>query len=101
MQLQEKSIWFNKNFVANPTTNAQEGCAGCFFRAHKAYCYKVTCTYLLQNGLQTFQWQPVHNHFIFGWQELSEFFGSTYTQDVKDISRQKIEQTISKQKCSK
>ena len=97
MQQQKKSNWFNENFIATPEENPH-GCGKCFFHNCKTYCTKVTCTYLLQNGLKVFQWQPVHKHCVFTWQKLSDFFDSTYIQDIKDISRHGIEQTISKQK---
>ena len=53
-------------------------------------------------NVETFYWRPVDgDHFSWNWPELSDFFNSTKTQDIKDISYDILEKFMLKRQRGK
>ena len=98
--IQEKTDWFNKNFVAIPS-GVFGNCSACFFRNIKPYCAKLDCSYCDKDTIETVCWQSTHHYTATAWPELSDFFSSTSVPDVIDISRAVVKQAMLKREHDK
>ena len=100
--VKQKTKWFNENLVAIPRGNTGN-CGMCIFCGNRSYCLKMCCMYMDNHfNIETFYWRPADNgKYSWNWPELSDFFDSTETHDIKDMSYVVMEKVFEKNKRSK
>ena len=95
-----KKDWFVKNLTAVPS-GVVGNCSACVFRNAPKYCAKMSCTYCDSETdyMETDYWRANEMHAnLATWPELRQWFESTPSRKIMDISNDVLTNEVLKQK---